>query len=1046
MGLSLLAALWCLPGQTAAQPEVWEKLNKEGEEFFYQSDYQKAKDCFVRGIALAEKTFGKNHASYATACDNLAFINSMLGSYDTAEKLFLESKSIRERVIGKEHPDYATTCVNLADVYNAQGHFDKAEALYLEAAEVFRKNPGENSMEFALAINNLAGLYFVRGDYRKTEAMYRKAREIWIALSGKESDEYATSSNNLGILFQQIGDYAQAETYYKEALDITERVKGKEDPAYATNCNNLGDLYREQEEFYKSEPLYLKALEIRKKVLGEDHPFYAQSCMNVGLLYQDVGQYAKAENFMLIGRKVYLKAVGNENVEYGSSCSLLGGLYRALGNNVKAEEFYLEGLTVFAKALGEEHSDYAQVCNDLAGFYRSQRNFAKSESLYLTAQRVRKNIYGVDHPSYGATVNNLGLLYQDMGQYAKAKPLYEESLRIILLRFGKDDASYGRNRNNMGMLHVMMGKLDEAEPLLKEARANYAHALGTENPDYANASNNLANLYVTRRSYELAEPLFNEVIAFQLRQIGRNFSSLSENEQQLYYQSIKNTFNGFGAFAVRYYPAKPAISGDLYNLRLITKGLIFRGTVKTRQKVLESKDTALISQMEQSLAMRNYLAKVYRMSVADREKKNINVRLLEEQANQLEKDLNAKSSSLGIYVLADEPRVTWQDVKGKLGKKEAAVEVIRVQTLKDTLYAALVIKADSKSGPELVMLNSPKALEGKAMSFYRNSVLNQVDDRASFEAFWQPLAPALRGMRKIYFSADGVYHQINLGTLVNPSSGRYLGDEVLIHVVGSTRDLAKSTPATSSGKVGLYGFPNYTGERTTVGSELSFASSVHAGEWSRYLDTRTGSVPVLPGTREEVESIHQLMEKNRVADELHTGSRASEQQIKTSRDPRILHIATHGFFLPGEGGQGRGAANPLLRSGLLLADCEPAIRGYRIPDGEEDGILTAYEAMNLFLDGTDLVVLSACETGLGEIQNGEGVYGLQRAFRQAGARSVMISLWKVDDATTRMLMARFYEEYLRHGDKSQALLSAQKAVRAKYPQPYYWGAFVLMGN
>lgn len=1045
---ALLLAAWCLPELAKAQPESWEKLNKEGEEYYYNSEYQKAKDCFIRGMALAEKTFGKNHASYATACDNLAFINSMMGSYETAEKLFLESKSIRGRVIGNSHPDYATTCVNLADVYNALGRYDEAEKLYLEASEVFKKNPGEASMEFALVTNNLAGLYFVRGDYRKTEVMYLKAQEIWVELSGKESVDYATACNNLGIVCQQMGDFDRAESYYREAMAITEKVKGKNDPNYATDCNNLGDLYREREEFSKAAPLYLEGLAIRGQVLGEKHPMYAQSCMNVGLLYQDVGQYARAEQYMLKGRQVYLAALGNENVEYGNGCNLMGGLYRKLGNNVKAEEFYLEGLRVFAKALGEEHSDYAQACNDLAGFYRSQRQFDKSETYYLNALRIRRNIYGTDHPSYGATCNNLGLLYYDMGQYERARPLYEESLRIILLRNSKDDAAYGRNVNNMAQLYAMMGKPAEAEPLMLEARSNYEKSLGKDNPDYAAACNNLANFYTTMRRYDKAEPVYNEVKTYQLKQIQLNFKSLSENERQLYYQSIKSTINGYGAFAIHYYPQKPSISGDLYDLQLITKGLIFRSSLKTRQRVLESKDTALINKLEQSLAIRNYLAKVYRMSTADREKKNINVKRLEERANDADKEVNTRASALGIADLAEEQEVTWRDVQARLGKKDAAIEVIRVQTSKDTLYAALIVKAGTKDNPELVMLNAPRVLEGKAMNFYRNSILNQVEDRSSYDAFWKPLAGSLKGVRRIYFSADGVYHQINLSTLINPVTGRYLGDELTINAVGSTRDIATTAHANSSGKVGLFGFPSYGGKASAASEERSFTSAIQAGEWSRYLDSRTGAIPVLPGTREEVESIHGLLGRSHVADEVFVGNDASEVRIKMMRDPRLLHIATHGFFLAaGSGSASNRAAvsgNPLLRSGLLLADCEPAIRGYRIPDGAEDGILTAYEAMNLFLDGTDLVVLSACETGLGEIQNGEGVYGLQRSFLQAGAHAVMISLWKVDDAATRLLMTSFYEEYLRSGDKTRALDYARKTVRARYPQPYYWGAFVLM--
>lgn len=1028
-----------------AQPGTWEKLNKEGEEYYYKSEYQKAKETFIKGIAAAEKEFGKNHASYATACDNLAFINSMLGDYKVAEGLFLESKSIRERVIGKSHPDYATTCVNLADVYNAEGRYAEAEKLYLEAEAVFKKATGETSIEYALVINNLAGLYFVLGDYAKTESLYLKARDIWSTLNGKESADYATACNNLGNVYQQMGDYPRAEASYLEALRITAIVSGKEDPVYATYSNNLGDVYREQEELFKAEALTLRALEIRNRVLGAAHPLTAQSSLNLGLIYQDMGQYAKAEQYMMKGRQGYVDAVGKGNVEYGAACNLMGGLYRVLGNYAKAEEMFLEGIAVFARALGEEHSDYAQACNDLAGFYRSQGRFAEAETLYRKALAVRKKIYGSNHPSYGATCNNLGLLYYDMRQYDKVEPLYKESLDIILRQFGTHDAAYGRNRNNMGQLYAMEGRSAEAEPLLMEAKQNYGESLGKDHPDYAQVNNNLANFYVSTGRYAMAEPLFNEVKDYQLKQIERNFKSLSENEQLMYYQSIKSTINGYSAFAVRYYPQKPAVAGELYDLRLATKGLIFRGTVKTRRKVLESGDTTLIRKLETTLALRNYLAKVYRMPLTERAKKNIDLKALEERANAMEKELNEQASRLGISGLEEEQPIRWMDVKGKLGKKEAAVEIIRIQTTRDTLYAALVVRPGDQANPELIRLGHPKSLEGRDMNLYRNSIMNLVDDDRSYDAFWRPLSEKLKGVKKVFISADGIYHQINLSTLKNPKTGRYLGDEVTIQVVGSTRDLVGNTKSSPPGKVGLFGFPSYQGEQSAETTDKSFASPIPGGEWSRYVDTQTGSVPTLPGTREEVYAIQRLLQGHQVSGELYTGDKASESQLKATRDPRILHIATHGFFLPGVTNSGLGS-NPLLRAGLLLADCERALRGYRIPEGEEDGILSAYEAMNLFLDGTDLVVLSACETGLGEIQNGEGVYGLQRAFQQAGARAVVISLWKVDDATTELLMTNFYSHFLKSGDKLMAMTAAQKAVRARFPQPYNWGAFVLTGK
>jgi CHAT domain-containing protein len=222
---------------------------------------------------------------------------------------------------------------------------------------------------------------------------------------------------------------------------------------------------------------------------------------------------------------------------------------------------------------------------------------------------------------------------------------------------------------------------------------------------------------------------------------------------------------------------------------------------------------------------------------------------------------------------------------------------------------------------------------------------------------------------------------------------------------------------------------------------------------NRYFDAATMSVLPLPGTLTEVTNIKNLLEGGNLTVEFFAGKDATEANIKKVKYPKILHIATHGFFLPNLKNKDllidketiQNEKNVLLRSGLLLAGCEKSMKGEGI-SSEEDGIFTAYEALNLFLDETDLVVLSACETGLGEVQNGEGVYGLQRAFQQAGAKSILISLWKVNDHATELLMTNFYNDFLKSGDQKQSFINAQKAVRKVYPEPYYWGAFVMVGT
>ncbi len=580
--------------------------------------------------------------------------------------------------------------------------------------------------------------------------------------------------------------------------------------------------------------------------------------------------------------------------------------------------------------------------------------------------------------------------------------------------------------SDLGVLYLNQKEFAKAENLLLEAREIYSMVVGINHPGYATVCQNLAVLYIVQNKLSKAEPLFREVKNIQLEQIDKNFKTLSEKEQQLYYSSLNSYLEGYTSFALVYYQQNASITRDLYDLRLATKGLIFNSTQKTRQQVMNSKDTVLINKFELLNLKRDHLAWQFRLAPEEKQNQNINEAELNSEVNNLEKEIIQLAEKNDLLIAQGE-RLTWQDIKEKLNKGEAAVEVIRTiksEFDKEIMYAALIITSNTKEYPELVMFESGSSLEGRGINYYRNCILHQIEDNESYDLFWKPVSEKLKGIKKVYFSPDGVYYQMNLETLKNPTSGSYLFNDLKIQVVGSTQDIVKPNKLSNSTKALIFGFPNYTGDETI------------------------GKIQPLPGTEIEVKSIDKLFKGSRFSSTLLIGKEANEKNLKGARNPKFLHIATHGFFLP-DLNQDKNldsnysvVENPLLRSGLLLANCE----ANPISQKDEDGTLTAYEAMNLYLDQTDLVVLSACETGLGTIQNGEGVFGLQRAFQQAGAKSVIFSLWKVSDLATQLLMTIFYKEYLKTNNLDQSFIVAKNMVRKDYPQPYYWGSFIIVGK
>ena len=367
-----------------------------------------------------------------------------------------------------------------------------------------------------------------------------------------------------------------------------------------------------------------------------------------------------------------------------------------------------------------------------------------------------------------------------------------------------------------------------------------------------------------------------------------------------------------------------------------------------------------------------------------------------------------------------------------------------------------------------MLLPDGQAMETKNFYYYQNAIDFRVSDELSYNLYWAPIKRLLLPQTTtVHFAPDGVYHKISANSLLNPSSGKFLIQETTVRMLSSTRELLRPPSATNHREAYLLGDPNYHLETAPADSltEALDAPAPPNPELTASLNvlshpTGIKDLHTLPGTEQEVDYIARLLRHHQWKTHSYLKEGAKEEVIKHLNAPRLLHIATHGYFmgdLPDNKDASafglhvpNAAANPLLRSGLLLAGAENSLRRQRLQqadDGQqEDGILTAYEAINLNLTGTELVVLSACETGLGEIRNGEGVYGLQRAFLVAGAEGVLMSLWKVDDQSTAKMMQLFYERWLAGEDKTTALREAQLAMMNENRDPYHWGAFILIGH
>jgi len=437
----------------------------------------------------------------------------------------------------------------------------------------------------------------------------------------------------------------------------------------------------------------------------------------------------------------------------------------------------------------------------------------------------------------------------------------------------------------------------------------------------------------------------------------------------------------------------------------------------------------------------------------------VNVPALEQQAVRLEKVLSLDAEALSTEEKSK--TIRWRTIQRSLKPGEAAIEIVRFRyfdrkVTDSVMYAALILTPETKLAPKLVLIPNGNALENQFVKAYKSSIQFKLKDERSYAQFWQQIDSELKGVKQLYLSLDGVFNQINIGTLLKPD-GTYVRDAYNMRILSSTRDmlLMQPTTRTTDRTAYLFGFPKYDLAHATIENMLEDRGMSRSRDIDQTADLERFGFTELPGTKTETEEITRLLESKNWLTNLYLSDKALEEDLKAVSNPSVLHIATHGFFLDDvtkkEGGLELGVRadvsreNPLLRSGLLLTGAAQTARG-EINPGIENGIFTAYEAMNLNLQQTELVVLSACETGRGEIKNGEGVYGLQRAFQIAGAEAIIMSLWKVDDTATQMLMTEFYRSWIAGKSKTDALRQAQDVVKASYNHPYYWGAFVLVGQ
>jgi CHAT domain-containing protein/tetratricopeptide (TPR) repeat protein len=982
-------------------------------------------------LSRLEMTGKRNTVTYARSLTKMALVYLEQIDFEKAEPLFQEASSLYLNLLGNRHVDYANSLNNLGALYYYNGDYNEALQFYIQTTEIYKSVFGDTHPDIANGLNNIGTLYSVLGDNKSTLTYYQESLEMYKAVYGEMHPDYATSLNNLGTYYFDIGDYQTSETYYLQAFEIGKKVIGESHSDFASTLNNLGVLYYAKGDYRAAELMYKKAEEIIKRINGESHPDFAMCLINLGSLYSDMGDFKNAEAHYKKALRIYQETLGDKHPNIARCLDNLGIVYSDMGKLKLSKEFMEKSAVIFKESFGESHPEYAASLLNIGDVYFDLGDTALAESMYQKAEVILKESLGTTHSDYALSLKKIGLLYFARGDYQNAETTYRQALDIR-----------------------------------KEA-------LGEQHPNYLSTQKELAILLAKMNKEKDAFKILDGILQRTTKSISDNFEWLNDNQKESYWEQEKEFYDQLSWFAHRSHLKVPESAALNYNAALISKSKLLEAKISSENYYRE------VDELREELAFRRRL--VTKMESDGSEEKE-KLEVLRNEADSLDKRL-----SLSWPEYAEQKKnlsITWQQVQQHLDKNEAAIEFVRFENENDSLfyYNALVLRKDDEQ-PILIELCKEKELEG-------------ISPKMGFSAFypliWEPMENALKGISTIYYAPTGLLYNVPFPALYAPKAkgdqlvpgktdkrgvvtesakvmteenASFLVDRYTLHQLTSTRYLAMGIKQKAKNPISkdmaMVGGVNYDYLPGDNAPELKKGKKDKNA--TRSSNSASGKLAFLEGTRVEIDQIRSTAAQNTWTTAVLSGNEAKEENIvklEGKEAKGILHLATHGYSFPAYDFNDstirknslrysyRFSQNPMVRSGLILSGGNWAWTGSDTLTklgAEQNGILTASEVAQLNLKKTKLVVLSACETGLGTIDGSEGTFGLKRGFKLAGVEQLIVSLWSVPDKETMELMTLFYTDLTKTLNPIASFEKAQKEMRNKYPQePEKWAGFVLV--
>lgn len=1004
----------------------------------------------------------------ATALNEEAIYLSQTGDHDRAIELCDEAVSIFRRTVRSKDPQYAVIVTNMAAfLYSRDNPGDRRRAV--EMGEDALRHIKGGTRDYANALNNLVVYYVATDNFTKADATSRKALKESKKIYGTQTGEYASMLANQAARLASVRAYPQAIQYAAEAKRIYTEAGQGGTLLYARFLMTYASICSCMEQHAESIALYEEALPLLRSVVGEAHTDYMSCLSNLAAVHNQSGNAEKAEayNQLLSAR---LGTGSASHTKHARVLNKQAAVLASAGNYEQAVKTETAALAIFRQA-GETEGMVAAL-NKLSELYACTRRYRAAIDTALCAIRL---LEGHDNLRLlkAEAMNHIATAYHYQSRHDSALIYCREAIRIQEDAADTASSFYAKTLSNLALYHFMCDSVETAIAFCEKAKRIQLNALGEDHPDNVPMFYNLAHYYNRLADSRHTQSYCHRALQLQSRIVRDNFSYRTSIERETFWNMKSYVFKAIPTFTYLH-QQNDSLLADSYNALLFSKGILLNSEINFHNFLLQVGDSVLLEKYDRLTLLRREIDACYQLPPAEREGR---LTTAQQEATALEKQLVRECKEYGNFMAALDG--DFRKVAAALGPDEMAVELMSLDIQgKGTTYAALYLRKGWEVPRMKILFNQWELmqLDFGGMNFKEagrsREGINRIYRDSKFgQLVWGKLLPEMEGIGTLYFAPAGMFYQLGAEYLALDDEHTSLSDRYRCHRLSSTRLIAEKKKRQPLRSATVFGGLAYDmGLASIEEAHTRFRDYVFEAPDGLYAErgltsdtcafdslTSRGTVAYLPGTLAEAEYIGEQLMQAEIPTNLFVGTEGTEEAFKALSGKRqnLIHIATHGFYFTDEQSQGSqlqfllhedAGGTPLSHSGLLFSGANYVLSGKRLPAGFEDGVLTAREISLLNLSEADLVVLSACQTGVGEVRD-DGVFGLQRGFKKAGASTLLMSLWSVNDTATMAMMNAFYAALVKGQSKHDAFRTALAEIRANgFSDPYYWASFIMLDD